>query len=197
MATYANAFGPHTPDETYVAHDYDEQLVDAGEVEINYVTTGDRSRPALLLIPGQTESGGATSRRSAARRALPGVRRRPPRPGTILADPGSLHARPHRQRPGPVHRRRHRTSDDRRRALVRRRDRRLALGLRKARPGRRRLLRRPAALRLRTSTPRSARASVSRSARLRGHGQVPRRPVVDRRLGRNGRRRSRTSSPSG
>jgi pimeloyl-ACP methyl ester carboxylesterase len=56
MATYANAFGPHAPDDTYVAHDFEEQLVDVGEVEINYATAGDASRPALLLIPGQTES---------------------------------------------------------------------------------------------------------------------------------------------
>jgi pimeloyl-ACP methyl ester carboxylesterase len=56
MATYANAFGPHAPDDTYVAHTFPEQLVDVGEVEINYATTGDESRPALLLIPGQTES---------------------------------------------------------------------------------------------------------------------------------------------
>ena len=41
MATYANAFGPHAPDATYVAHDFDEQLFDAGEVEINYATAGD------------------------------------------------------------------------------------------------------------------------------------------------------------
>ena len=57
MATYANAFGPHAPDATYVAHDFDEQLFDTGEVEINYVDRGRRRRrPALLLIPGQTES---------------------------------------------------------------------------------------------------------------------------------------------
>ena len=56
MANYANAFGPHAPDATYVAHEFDEQLFDVGEVEINYVTAGDASRPALLLIPGQTES---------------------------------------------------------------------------------------------------------------------------------------------
>ena len=56
MATYANAFGPHAPDATYVAHDFDEQRFDVGEVEINYVSAGDASRPALLLIPGQTES---------------------------------------------------------------------------------------------------------------------------------------------
>jgi pimeloyl-ACP methyl ester carboxylesterase len=56
MATYANAFGPHAPDATYVAHEHDEHLHDVGEVEINYATAGDASRPALLLIPGQTES---------------------------------------------------------------------------------------------------------------------------------------------
>jgi pimeloyl-ACP methyl ester carboxylesterase len=56
MATFAHAFGPHAPDATYVEHEYDEQLFDTGEVEINYVTAGDASWPALLLIPGQTES---------------------------------------------------------------------------------------------------------------------------------------------
>jgi pimeloyl-ACP methyl ester carboxylesterase len=56
MATYRNRFGPHNPDETYVAHELPEQLVDLGEVEINYATIGDPARPALLLIPGQTES---------------------------------------------------------------------------------------------------------------------------------------------
>jgi pimeloyl-ACP methyl ester carboxylesterase len=56
MATYAHRFGPHAPDATYVAHDYEEQRFDTGEAEINYVTAGDAARPALLLIPGQTES---------------------------------------------------------------------------------------------------------------------------------------------
>ena len=65
MARYANAFGPHAPDATYVAHEYDEQRFDSGEVEINYVTAGDTSRPALLLIPGRPNRGGATRRRSA------------------------------------------------------------------------------------------------------------------------------------
>jgi pimeloyl-ACP methyl ester carboxylesterase len=56
MGTYANRFGPHAPDATYVRHAYDEQLFHTGEAEINYVITGDPSEPALLLIPGQTES---------------------------------------------------------------------------------------------------------------------------------------------
>jgi pimeloyl-ACP methyl ester carboxylesterase len=56
MATYARQFGPQAPDATYVDHEYDELLHDTGEVEINYVSVGDESRPALLLIPGQTES---------------------------------------------------------------------------------------------------------------------------------------------
>jgi pimeloyl-ACP methyl ester carboxylesterase len=49
-------YGPHNPDETYVAHAYPEQLFDTGEVRLNYATAGDAASPALLLIPGQTES---------------------------------------------------------------------------------------------------------------------------------------------
>ena len=56
MGTYRNRFGPQNPDETYIAHDFDEQLIDLGEVRMNFVTVGDRTKPALLLIPGQTES---------------------------------------------------------------------------------------------------------------------------------------------
>jgi pimeloyl-ACP methyl ester carboxylesterase len=49
-------YGPHNPAETYVPHKYEEQLFDTGEVLINYATAGKSSSPALLLIPGQTES---------------------------------------------------------------------------------------------------------------------------------------------
>jgi pimeloyl-ACP methyl ester carboxylesterase len=56
MGRFANAFGPHAPDETYVEHAFDEQLFDTGEVQLNHAVTGDPSLPALLLIPGQTES---------------------------------------------------------------------------------------------------------------------------------------------
>jgi pimeloyl-ACP methyl ester carboxylesterase len=56
MGSYRNRFGPHAPDATYVPHDFPEQLVDLGEVELNYATAGDPSKPPLLLIPGQTES---------------------------------------------------------------------------------------------------------------------------------------------
>src|SRR3954464_15159299 len=56
MATFKGRFGPHNPEETYVPHGFPEQLADLGEVEMNYATTGDASKPALLLIPGQTES---------------------------------------------------------------------------------------------------------------------------------------------
>ena len=41
---------------TFVAHGFGEQTVDLGEIRMNYATTGDPSRPALLLIPGQSES---------------------------------------------------------------------------------------------------------------------------------------------
>ena len=56
MASYANRFGPDHPDDTYVAHALPEQVVDLGEVQLNHVAVGDPSAPALLLVPGQTES---------------------------------------------------------------------------------------------------------------------------------------------
>ena len=56
MASYRNRFGPHNPAETYIPHTFEERLVDLGEVEMNYARVGDASNPALLLIPGQTES---------------------------------------------------------------------------------------------------------------------------------------------
>jgi len=56
MGTFANAFGPHAAAETYVPHTFDEHLFDTGEVDLNYVVAGDPASPALLLIPGQTES---------------------------------------------------------------------------------------------------------------------------------------------
>lgn len=49
-------YGPDNPEATYVPHGYEEQLCDAGEVQINFVTDGSPADPALLLIPGQTES---------------------------------------------------------------------------------------------------------------------------------------------
>jgi pimeloyl-ACP methyl ester carboxylesterase len=56
MARYANAFGPQAPEATYVPHAFEEQLFDTGEVELNHAIAGDPALPALLLIPGQTES---------------------------------------------------------------------------------------------------------------------------------------------
>jgi pimeloyl-ACP methyl ester carboxylesterase len=56
MGAYRGRFGPHNPDETFVPHGFPEQLADLGEVQMNYATVGDWSKPALLLIPGQTES---------------------------------------------------------------------------------------------------------------------------------------------
>ncbi|HMK12394.1 MAG TPA: alpha/beta hydrolase [Acidimicrobiales bacterium] len=56
MATYRNRFGLHNPEETYLPHAFAEHLADLGEVQMNYATVGGGSKPALLLIPGQTES---------------------------------------------------------------------------------------------------------------------------------------------
>jgi pimeloyl-ACP methyl ester carboxylesterase len=56
MTDHRARYGPHDPDATYVPHAFDEQLVDLGEIEMNYARAGDPANPALLLIPGQTES---------------------------------------------------------------------------------------------------------------------------------------------
>ena len=56
MADHRARYGPQNPDETYLPHEIAEQLVDLGEIEMNYATAGDPSHPALLLIAGQTES---------------------------------------------------------------------------------------------------------------------------------------------
>jgi pimeloyl-ACP methyl ester carboxylesterase len=56
MSRFANAFGPHRPEATYVAHPFPEHTFDTGEVSMNYAVAGSAEKPALLLIPGQTES---------------------------------------------------------------------------------------------------------------------------------------------
>lgn len=56
MTEHRARYGPHNPDATYVARSVPEQLVELGEVTLNYATLGEPSQPALLLIPGQTES---------------------------------------------------------------------------------------------------------------------------------------------
>ncbi len=49
-------YGPEFPEVTYKKHHYEERLFDTGEVQINYAICGSEANPALLLIPGQTES---------------------------------------------------------------------------------------------------------------------------------------------
>jgi pimeloyl-ACP methyl ester carboxylesterase len=49
-------YGPTNPEVTYVEHAYEEHLADLGEIDMNYVVSGSPDLPALLLIPGQTES---------------------------------------------------------------------------------------------------------------------------------------------
>lgn len=49
-------FGPDYPDATYVPHGFPELTADLGEVVMNYATAGSPDSPALVLIPGQTES---------------------------------------------------------------------------------------------------------------------------------------------
>lgn len=49
-------YGPENPDQTYVSHEFSELQYDIGEVTINYATAGNPENPAIVLIPGQTES---------------------------------------------------------------------------------------------------------------------------------------------
>ncbi|HEY5033170.1 MAG TPA: alpha/beta hydrolase [Actinomycetes bacterium] len=42
--------------DTFIPHAFDEQLVNLGEIRMNYATAGEPNRPALLLVPAQTES---------------------------------------------------------------------------------------------------------------------------------------------
>ena len=42
--------------DLFVPHSFEEQLIDLGEVRLNYAIAGKADSPALLLIPGQTES---------------------------------------------------------------------------------------------------------------------------------------------
>jgi pimeloyl-ACP methyl ester carboxylesterase len=56
MGRFAGAYGPHQPEATYVRHAFAERLCNTGEVELNYAVAGSPDKPALLLIPGQSES---------------------------------------------------------------------------------------------------------------------------------------------
>ncbi|WP_017669225.1 alpha/beta hydrolase [Sandarakinorhabdus sp. AAP62] len=47
---------PQFPNDVFVPHFYPEHLVDLGETRMNYAMAGPEDAPALLLVPGQTES---------------------------------------------------------------------------------------------------------------------------------------------
>ncbi|MGH8996651.1 MAG: alpha/beta fold hydrolase, partial [Acidimicrobiales bacterium] len=107
MGAYANAFGPHAPEATYVDHGHEERLLDTGEVELNYVVDGDPASPPLLLIPGQTESWWGYAKVIpilAERFRVHAVAR------SVDPHARAIHAESHGQRPRSLHRRRHRRS---------------------------------------------------------------------------------------
>jgi len=56
MADTAQAQAAPAQRDVFVKHAYDEHTVNLGEVVMNYVVSGRATSPALLLIPGQTES---------------------------------------------------------------------------------------------------------------------------------------------
>jgi hypothetical protein len=46
----------HDRADTFIPHAFEEQLIDLGEIRMNYATVAQPGRPALLLVPAQTES---------------------------------------------------------------------------------------------------------------------------------------------
>ena len=130
--------------------------------EMNHVVGGRPDGTGAAARPGPDRVVvGLRGRDAPPRRALLGLRRRPPGPGPQHPDPRPLHARPHRRRPGAVHRPGDRPADHRERAVLRRRAVGLAVRLRQARPGRSP----PSTRTRRCSPPRSARPSAPASAR--------------------------------
>lgn len=82
--------------DTFVPHDFDEHLVDPGEIRMNYATAGD---PSLLLIPSQSESWWGYERAMPLLApARPGLCHRPARPGPLHLDTGPLHTTASEQR---------------------------------------------------------------------------------------------------
>jgi len=60
---FAPDFFPGHPEATYIPHTLPEQRFDAGEVETHYAVAGRDDQPALLLVPGQSESWWGTNPR--------------------------------------------------------------------------------------------------------------------------------------
>ena len=166
MGTYANAFGPHAPDDHL-------RVARVRRAAVRHRRSRDqpcrrrRCRLARAAVDPRPDRVvvGLRGRDPAARRALPRARRRPARAGALDADTRPVHARQHGQRPRPLHRRGDRPADDRRRAVVRRRPR--ARGCRPT-PGLGRSSARTTRIRPCSpprSGPSSARASVRASGR--------------------------------
>ncbi len=56
MTDTTDALPPPSERRHFEAHDWPEHTIDLGEVTMNYAVAGSPDKPALLLIPGQSES---------------------------------------------------------------------------------------------------------------------------------------------
>jgi hypothetical protein len=127
--------------DVFVPHAFDEYIVDLGEIRMNYSTAGDPAPAAAGAHPGTGQFlVGVRAGHVVAGAGIPGLRGRPARAGAFDLDAGTVHGRQLRQRHGPVPRSGRRPPRDHQRALLRRRGRGLAVGLRRARAGPRRRL---------------------------------------------------------
>ena len=92
------------------------------QLSLNYATAGEASKPALLLVPGQTESwwGYEAAMELLQDRFQLFAGSTLERPGPIRSDAGTLYPRQYGQRPGAAHPGRDRPTDHRQRVVVRR-----------------------------------------------------------------------------
>ena len=165
---------------------------------MNYAVSGDGDKPALLLIPGQTESWWGYEQAmpllaehfQAFAVDLRGQGRSTRTPGRYTLD--NMGNDLVRFIDGAIGR-----PVDRERSLVGRRALGVALGVREAGSGPRRALRGSAALRLRGESRVRPVDPPGHRRDVRALEQVPRRPVEHRRLGRDGRRRAARAAGAG
>ena len=189
MGTYANAFGPHAPDATYVRTPSRSTSSTPARCSSTTPSPATPPSPALLLIPGQTESwwGYEAAMPLLAEHFhvhavdLRGQGRSTRTPGRYTLD--NMGNDLVRFIDGVIGR-----PDDRGRPVVGRRAQRLAVGLRPTRSGGRRATTRTRRCSRPRSGPRRPGHRPEHRAAVRPHGEVPRRPVEHRRLGGHGRR---------
>jgi len=171
--------------DIFVPHSFDEHTVDLGEIRMNYVVAGAPENPALLLIPAQTNHGGAMNPPSPCSRI--GSRCTPSTCAGKAAPPGRLAGTPSTSlaTTWSLPRPRHRPSSRGQRPVLRRHHLRVAGRVRQARPDTRGGVRRCATVRVRSQPLDRSVDPTRHRSNVRVMAQMARQPMVGRRLGRD------------